>query len=895
MYKYFFIFIGFLPAYVHATHIRAGEITARQLDGNILSYEFTLTVYTDQASQVENLSNTLFFGDGTFQDSNRLERKAIGSNTWVNIYKFRHTYSSTGSYVVYHFQRNRNTTISNISNPDDNTFYVETEIFIDGFLGANSTPVLLNPPIDVGDANQKFIHNPTAYDPDGDSLSYELVTPKQFFESDNVVIDVDDYRFPIEFGGQTEDQSGPTTFSLDPVTGNMVWNSPPLPGEYNVAFKIIEWRGGIEIGYVVRDMQIQIRNTLNRRPLITPPPDLCMVAGDSIIDLPISATDADLGDLITLEMIGEPFELNPENIRSTFDYNPEYQASPASGIFNWLTTCDMVRRLPYYITIKAEDDQALSGGVSLVDLYTWQITIVPPAPTLDSITAQVGSKTLHWKPYECPNADSIFIYRKAGPSDLDSSFCQFGIPQGIGFVKIGAVPASDTIFTDVDLFTAAGRQDCYRLTAYFGENKNLESRPSNEICVETDPVISLFTKASVELTDRSSGQIVLNWSPVTDIDTTIFQKPYGLEIQARPLGGEFTPIKQIEDLANDTSFIHADINTEETAWEYALLFSYTKNGNTLQDTLSKTQSVFLSGGYILDILGLVWGAETPWQNLGYYHKLYYLPEGTDEWLLYDSLLFRQNPSEERFRDNVQFEANTTVGFRIETVGSYGNPAIRDPIMNNSQEIVVIIQGSDPPCPLSLRIENDTCDNCDNIAENPIRVRRLKWESTQCPDDKSKIDKYIVYRSSLENPTKTKIYEGKETSLLDSIDLLGQYCYEVVAIDLSGNETVPAVFCREPCGIFWPNVISVNHDNINEVFMPECYPDYFTNEELVLFNRWGNTIARPSVEDLPRWDGKDRQGNYVSPGVYYVQFSADFVNARGEQDHYLYSNFIQVFR
>ena len=41
-------------------------------------------------------------------------------------------------------------------------------------MGMDASPVLLNPPYDKAALGYIFIHNPAAYDPDGDSLSYGL-------------------------------------------------------------------------------------------------------------------------------------------------------------------------------------------------------------------------------------------------------------------------------------------------------------------------------------------------------------------------------------------------------------------------------------------------------------------------------------------------------------------------------------------------------------------------------------------------------------------------------------------------------------------------------------------------------------------------------------------------
>ncbi len=163
------------------------------------------------------------------------------------------------------------------------------------------------PPVDNGAVNVRYIHNPGAFDPDGDSLSYRLETPKQAFQRN-----VNNYRDPDvpEFSTSQESGATPALFGIDPVFGDLIWDAPGTAGQFNVAFKIIEWRkiDGVfkEIGYVIRDMQIIIENSNNRRPELILPPDLCVEAGTLIEEI-IQGSDPD-GDPIKIEVFGEPWK-----------------------------------------------------------------------------------------------------------------------------------------------------------------------------------------------------------------------------------------------------------------------------------------------------------------------------------------------------------------------------------------------------------------------------------------------------------------------------------------------------------------------------------------------------------------------------------------------------------
>ena len=55
-----------------------------------------------------------------------------------------------------------------------------------------------------------------------------------------------------------------------------------MQGEYNVAFVIDEWRHGVRIGSLTRDMQIRILACNNNPPVIISVTDTCVTAGDQL-------------------------------------------------------------------------------------------------------------------------------------------------------------------------------------------------------------------------------------------------------------------------------------------------------------------------------------------------------------------------------------------------------------------------------------------------------------------------------------------------------------------------------------------------------------------------------------------------------------------------------------
>ncbi|MDH5598149.1 MAG: hypothetical protein OEY34_03440, partial [Cyclobacteriaceae bacterium] len=212
--------------YSYATHLRAGEIIVRRINCQSLTFEITITVYTDLGSDVLfGSSGILRFGDGSDPDNDgekgyklspieNKTRSDLPPLVGIAEFKIIHTYGAPGKYTISYYEKNRNEGVLNIENSIETEFFIETEIIIDPFLGCNNSPVLLIPPVDRACVGVAFFHNPGAYDPEGDSLSFEIVTPKK-----DVGTDVDNYRSPINQAFYVtnpylnEDNTGPPEFS----------------------------------------------------------------------------------------------------------------------------------------------------------------------------------------------------------------------------------------------------------------------------------------------------------------------------------------------------------------------------------------------------------------------------------------------------------------------------------------------------------------------------------------------------------------------------------------------------------------------------------------------------------------------------------------------------------
>jgi hypothetical protein len=213
-----------------STHLRAGQITVTRPDCSGLTFIITITVYTNTGSSIMFGDGLLDFGDGTTPFvTPTIKNTQFDPSDQIGIVKYDHTYTYAGGgrFVISYYEHNRNAGILNMSNSVETPFYIETVIDIDPLFCDNS-PVLTVPPIDKACTGTTFFHNPGAYDPDGDSLSYVLVEPKQDRldavnnysnpNSQPFYLDLNQPPLDITYDSANEARNGRPTFSINAVT-----------------------------------------------------------------------------------------------------------------------------------------------------------------------------------------------------------------------------------------------------------------------------------------------------------------------------------------------------------------------------------------------------------------------------------------------------------------------------------------------------------------------------------------------------------------------------------------------------------------------------------------------------------------------------------------------------
>jgi gliding motility-associated-like protein len=903
-----------------ATHIRAGEIIAERVSTQTLTYRITVVGYTDTRSNVVFGPGRINFGDGREvtlnTESDIVLVEPLGNQIEKNTFVVTHTFQGPGQYTIWFKEFNRNDNTLNMDNSVDTPFYVETMIRIDPFLGVNNSPVLTIPPVDNGGVNIRYIHNPGAYDPDGDSLAYSMDIPKQDFQRV-----VNNYRDPSssEFSFNREDGSTPPFLTLDPLTGDLIWDAPGIAGQYNVAFRIEEYRkidGQFRlIGYVVRDMQIIIENTNNQRPELLLPDDLCVVAGTNIEEI-IQGSDPD-GNPIKIEVFGDPIEISS----SPATYSPVSAFQPSPGIvnFNWQTVCSHVREREYQVRIRITDQPR--SGPALVDIKTWNIKVIAPPPVINGIEQQQGRNTeINWDPYACGNsAETMQVWRRLNSDPYEPDSCETGIRAGYELIGTTDMGTFNFLDTNNQNGLAPGNTYCYRLVAAFPTPRLGESIVSEELCVTIDVDVPLITNVSVEETDSENGEIFIKWTPPYDIDRDQFPGPFTYEL-IRSVGFMGNQGRESILTTLDTLFTDTNLNTENLVYNYKVIL---REGNTTIDSSSMATSVRLEPVIINEAIELNWEFNVPWNNADpeFTHEVYRnrtdpSAQDADNFSLIDEVnvttagfTFFDDGS----HNGIPLQKEIEYCYFIITKGSYNVDLLTYPLENKSQIICARPDDDRLPCPPVLTFEGPECTEflADKSCGFNSFVHDLSWEgdfSGACDDE---LSSYRLYFSEDGEDAEFVLIETYSAIYNTArIQNLPTYkgCYYITAVDRSGNESEPSnIVCVDNCPYYeLPNAFTPNGDGSNDTFMafdnpfPKC-PRFVKGVEIFIANRWGaevfsyNSLSASENDIFIRWDGTDKNGKDLPAGTYFYNAVVRFDAFSAELQEQKLKGTIQIIR
>lgn len=901
-----------------ASHLRSVEIEVKRTNCSSLTVEVVVTAYVNYHNTQTLFggeSDYLRFGDGTSVMIPETMHEVFDANLYVGRVRYvtTHTYSEFGLYQISYIEGNRNGGILNFDNSLNHPFYTETAILLEPGICNNSTRLLV-PPIDRACSGVAFFHNPGAIDSDGDSLSYQLVVPKKGAGSE-----VSNYFYPddakfytdagISYATGNESKDGAPDLTIDPETGAIAWDAPGAPGEYAIAVKITEWKYHVqenywyEAGYVVRDMQIIVEECANKKPELNIPADICVVAGTNI-GFHLPATDPDHHNLV-IEAFSEIFDLPEYKANLEPESGALQSTAPphdtASAAFTWATHCAHVRSHAYKVVFKITDRPP--SGPRLARFYTINITVMAPAPEMESVTINpiIKNVSLQWKDYSCENVTAFQVWRRISRFRYDQPECSVGMPHFLRYQLMAELPG--TVFNYTDDGLSFGAQYCYRIVALIG-GKKTASRVSLDTCFIPKPAEApVIVNVSAEHTDPLNGQILVRWTKPFDIDPQQYPAPYLYKVWRKNDSDGQSVFEVITpEPIRDTVFTDTGLNTQEDVFRYRIALYVPALTSSPVDTSSEASSVFAETAPLLNGIHIEWSANTPWYNYSEadpYHLIYRAESREGPFILIDRVNVNRNDFSytDLGQYNNQGLTRDLYYYKVETHGTYGNPKIRSPLVNFSQIASGETLDTIPPCEPIVSVVKNNC--LEFKCDGSNYYTRLEWQpdGAGCADD---VTAYEVLVKAEDSDIYTSLATVKETAFFHTGITSLNKCYRVISIDRAGNRSdTSAVACNSNCVSFkLPNVITPGvKDDQNDVWSAYT-PNNASNEDcprsirkvdLRIFSRWGEEIFTTSLtgtETHMLWDGRNLAGEEVSSGIYFydarVIFDTIDPSVKGQQ-------------
>lgn len=838
---------------LYGTHQKAAELIVEHVSG--YTYKAKLYTYTFTQTDVDRPQLEIGWGDGTTTILTRSREVTLDNDTKLNYYEGTHTYAGPGTYTLYMEDPNRNSGVVNVPNSVLTYMYISTTITISPWLGeGNSSPVTTRSPVDdMACLGRRYEHNPAAYDPDGDSLSYHLIPCRgEGGES------IPGYTYP----------AASDTFMIDPYTGTLVWDAPMAQGEYNAAILIEEWRNKIKIGDVTRDMQIIVRACENLPPSIECDESYCVTAGQTLM-FPVWVLDRGRNRL-KLEVSGEVMQGGVRAGLQTV-YSGE---DSAFYFFYWNTSLSDSRDKEYMLYLRAEDD----GDPALSSVKIVRVKVMAPPSVFEEPRIEEDGFYLTWTASVSPHAASYELYRRdCYRKEPVYDSCQVGIGDDT-YRLVADLPLDQPYYFDSDVLE--GREYCYRLLTRFPDGDM--SKQSDPVCLQLRNIHPLLTKVDVLSTDEVQGRMAVEWVAPEDLDTSR-EWTYSLYAGISP-----------DSLFFEASFPFAErviyqdsgLNTVRHRYFYRVAMDSVPG--------LQASSVYLKAEGLTHRIRLDWDLEHPWMN--YRYDVYRYEDSVGGFCLIGS-------SESSFYDDTEVKVDKEYRYYVEAVGGYGSQAIPDTLYNRSN-IAGAMAMEGLPCPPWLDLANSSCSPLSNTLVWDFDSLFLfsgivdtAWSAAERDECEASVSYYEVFRKNAVDMDYEWLATVEDKEYVDN-DPGSLFCwYYVVAVNESDMAGMPSneVFADNwDCFSFeLPDVFTPNGDSYNETWtaIDPLHIDHF---HVKVVNRWGVTVFSSSDPEFS-WNGKvNNTGADCPDGPYF--YVAEFeVRAEGKTFKKVQSGSVSILR
>ncbi|MCC6385489.1 MAG: PKD domain-containing protein [Bacteroidia bacterium] len=264
---------------VEASHAMGADLTYQCMGGN--TYKIRLSFYRDciginapnnvfisitSASCGQNLGITCNPIPGTGQQVTPLCPSALstcngGTFTGIQEWVYEGIVTLPMQCTDWRFSYDlccRNAAINTITNPGTSTFHIYATLN-NTISPCNTSPVFSNKPVPFACLGQQLCFNHGAFDADGDSLVYQLITPYQTASST--------VNYITPYNAINPLNSSPAV-QFNTSTGDICMTPQQLQVTV-MAVLVKEYRNGVLIGTVERDIQVTVISCNNQLPSLT--------------------------------------------------------------------------------------------------------------------------------------------------------------------------------------------------------------------------------------------------------------------------------------------------------------------------------------------------------------------------------------------------------------------------------------------------------------------------------------------------------------------------------------------------------------------------------------------------------------------------------------------------
>lgn len=256
-------------------------------------------------------------------------------------------------WVFSNFICCRDAAITNLQNPNSENQYIEARL--NNANADNSSPQFLNRPLVVACMNQDFHYNNGMFDPDGDSLVYNLTCA---MSGPNTCINY----MPGYSATQPFSSNPPITF--DYFTGDLFMH-PTAPEVGIIVFQVLEYRNGELIGSVMRDVRMLITPCQNANPTAT------HMNGTSQQIAYVFPMDTICFDVFTDDPDASDSVLTSWNQGIPGGSFTATNGLHSTGTFCWIPSFADVRTNPWMFTAMARDNYCPVNNAGVYSYYIY--------------------------------------------------------------------------------------------------------------------------------------------------------------------------------------------------------------------------------------------------------------------------------------------------------------------------------------------------------------------------------------------------------------------------------------------------------------------------------------------------------------------------------------------